>query len=300
MMSQERLNKCPLCKSGLFLNHREVTDFSISKENFLLCKCTSCNLVFTNPRPDEKNIGKYYQSEDYISHQNKSTNIINLLYKWVRNLTIKQKVKWLNQYTVKKGSLLDIGSGTGFFLNAAKQNNWKTWGIEPNKTARKIASNKKLKIMETIKDIQKNKKFDAITLFHALEHIHDLRKTSKKIVAMLHDDGTIFIAVPNYDSYDAKKYGNYWAALDVPRHLYHFNQAMINSFAEQVGLHVVAIEPLKFDSYYVSLLSQEYLNPKSNKLTRMVNAFINGYRSNSWAKKNNNNYSSLLYILKKK
>jgi SAM-dependent methyltransferase len=299
-MSQERLNKCPLCKSGLFLNHTEVQDFSISKEKFLLCKCSSCNLVFTNPRPDQKSIEKYYQSEDYISHQNKSTNIINLIYKWVRNVTIKHKVKWLNQYTEKKGSLLDIGSGTGFFLSAAKENGWNTKGIEPNDTARKIAKEKKLKISETIDDLKKNKKYDAISLYHVLEHLHDLRKTGKKIVNLLNDHGTVFIAVPNNNSYDAKIYGNYWAALDVPRHLYHFNIETFQTFADEVGLRIAGIKPLIFDSYYVSLLSEDYQNPKSGKLKKMANALLNGYKSNTWAKKNNNNYSSLLFILKKK
>lgn len=299
-MSQERLNKCPLCSSGLFLNHTEVQDFSVSKENFMLCKCTSCHLIFTNPRPDIKNIEKYYQSEDYISHQNKSTNLINILYKWVRNVTIKSKVSWLNRYTEKKGSLLDIGCGTGYFLSAAKRNGWKVYGIEPNDTARKIAADKKLKISENIDEFKKNKKFDAISLYHVLEHIHNLRKTGKKIVELLKDNGTLFIAVPNLASYDAKSYGTHWAAYDVPRHLYHFNQDTLKAFAEEIGLQIVAIEPLKFDSYYVSLLSENYLNPKSNKLVRMINAFIKGYKSNTWAKKNNKNYSSLLFILKKK
>lgn len=299
-MSQERLNKCPLCNSALFLNHQEVTDFSVSKEKFLLCKCTSCNLIFTNPRPDDKHIGKYYQSEDYISHQNKSTNIVNILYKWVRNLTIKSKVSWLNLYTEKKGSLLDIGCGTGYFLSAARQNGWKTYGIEPNKTARKIASAKKLKISENIGDFKKNKKFDAISLYHVLEHVHNLRKTGKKIVDLLQDNGTIFIAVPNNNSYDAKIYGTHWAAFDVPRHLYHFNQETIQSFAEEFDLKIIGIQPMKYDSYYVSLLSENYLNQKSNRFIKMIRAFINGYKSNTWAKKNNDNFSSLLYILKKK
>ena len=299
-MSQERLNKCPLCKSGLFLNHTEVSDFSISKEKFLLCKCTSCNLIFTNPRPDKNDIAKYYKSEDYISHQNKSTNIINYIYKWVRNITLKKKVYWLNKYSENKGSLMDFGCGTGYFLSAAKKNGWKTLGIEPNKTARKIAEEKKLKIKDNIGEIKKDKKFDAISLYHVLEHIHDLRKTGKKIVNHLSENGTVYIAVPNVDSFDASKYGTYWAAWDTPRHLYHFNQETVQKFADEIEMKIVGIEPLKYDSYYVSLLSEKYLNPQASSLKRMVKAFISGYKSNSWAKENNNNYSSLLFILKKK
>jgi 2-polyprenyl-3-methyl-5-hydroxy-6-metoxy-1,4-benzoquinol methylase len=299
-MSQERLNKCPLCKSGLFLNHNEVRDFSVSKEKFLLCKCTSCSLIFTNPRPDTKDIAKYYQSEDYISHQNKTTNFVNLLYKGVRNFTLKKKVSWLNKYSDDKGSLLDIGCGTGFFLSAAKKNGWKTTGIEPNKIARKIAAKKKLKIQESLEDIKKDQKFDAISLFHVLEHVHDLRKTGKKIVSHLNETGRVFIAVPNIESYDAVSYGTNWAAWDVPRHLYHFNQKTIQTFADEVGLEIIGQEPLKFDSFYVALLSEKSINAEKNSVKSMLKAFINGYKSNTWAKKNNNNFSSLLFILKKK
>jgi len=299
-MSQERLNKCPLCKSGLFLNHLEIKDFSISKENFMLCKCTSCQLIFTNPRPDKDGISKYYQSEDYVSHQNKTTNLTNLLYKWVRNITIKEKVKLLNKYTEGNKTLLDFGCGTGYFLAAAKNSGWKIQGIEPNKTARELSKSKKLKVKGKLEEIKKDTKFNAISLYHVLEHIHNLRKTGKNIVELLEENGTIFIAVPNNNSHDAKQYGSFWAALDVPRHLYHFNQDTIQVFAGKMGLKIVAIEPMKFDSYYVSILSENYLNPDKGTVTKLINAFINGYKSNSWAKKNNNNYSSLLFILKKK
>ncbi|MCL6258401.1 methyltransferase domain-containing protein [Aquiflexum sp. TKW24L] len=299
-MSQERLTKCPLCKSGLFLNHAELCDFSISKENFMLCKCTSCNLIFTNPRPDKISIGKYYESEDYISHHNKSTNIVNIIYKWVRNITLKKKVSWLNNYSHKKGSLLDIGCGTGEFLSLAKKNGWKISGIEPNKTARKIATKKKLSIQKNLEDIKKDQKFDIISLFHVLEHVHDLRKTGKKIISHLNDNGRVFIAVPNINSYDASSYGSFWAAWDVPRHLYHFSQETINAFAKEVGMEIVAQEPMVFDSYYVSLLSEKYLKPEINFLSKLINAYIKGYKSNAWSRKNNNDFSSILYILKKK
>ncbi|MCH6199148.1 class I SAM-dependent methyltransferase [Aquiflexum sp. LQ15W] len=298
-MSQERLNKCPLCKSGIFLNHTEIKDFSVSQEKFILCKCTSCDLVFTNPRPDKDNISKYYLSEDYISHQNKATNFINLLYKFVRNITIKKKVSWLNQYTHEKGSLLDIGCGTGYFLSAAKKSGWKTLGIEPNKTARNITKDKNLKVKSHLDQLKEDEKFDAISLYHVIEHVHTLKRTGKKITTLLKENGTVFIAVPNINSYDAKKYGSFWAAYDLPRHLYHFNQSTMQTFANQIGLKIIAVEPLKFDSYYVSLLSEKYINPNKGFIPKMINSIINGYKSNSWAKHNNNNYSSLLFILKK-
>ncbi|WP_373495185.1 class I SAM-dependent methyltransferase, partial [Aquiflexum sp.] len=173
-MSKERLTKCPLCKSGLFLNHTEVKDHAISNEVFLLCQCTTCKLIFTNPRPSLETISNYYESEDYISHQNKSNNLTNFLYKIVRKITIRKKVSLINQLNPAKGKLLDIGCGTGYFIKAASNQKWKVTGIEPNPIAREISINKKIKVFETVDQIRKDKKFDVITLFHVLEHIHEL------------------------------------------------------------------------------------------------------------------------------
>ncbi|EKB49211.1 bifunctional 3-demethylubiquinone-9 3-methyltransferase/ 2-octaprenyl-6-hydroxy phenol methylase [Cecembia lonarensis LW9] len=295
----ERLNKCPLCKSGLFLNLQEVVDHSISGEKFMLCQCSNCQLIFTNPRPDIEHIAQYYQSTDYISHQDQSNNLTNFIYKQVRKITIKQKVSWLNQYNEKKGNLLDIGCGTGYFLEAAAKNGWSVSGIEPDQTARKLAKNKKIKVKKSISELFKKDQYQCISLYHVLEHIHELRKTGKQLSKMLKNGGTLMIAVPNINSYDAKYYGPYWAGLDVPRHLYHFTPETIQQFAELVGLKIQAIIPMKFDSYYVSLLSEKYQKVKSNIIQQYSHGLITGLKSNLWAKNNQDNYSSILFILKK-
>ena len=296
---KKRLTKCPLCKSGLFLNHLEVTDYSISKEKFILCKCSHCSFVFTNPRPDIDSIGKYYEFEDYISHQDKSNNITNRLYKIVRNITLKNKIDWINTFHPYKGKLLDIGCGTGYFLKTAKKNGWSTTGIEPNDGAKTIAKSVDIDVHSDIEELQDGKKYDAITLFHVLEHIHSLRMTTKRIVKKLKSSGTLFIAVPNIDSWDSNYYKQYWAAIDVPRHLYHFDQNTFQKLAEEMGLKIVEIKPMVFDSYYVSILSEKNKNPDQSNIKTLWNALISGYKSNRWARSNKNNYSSILYILKK-
>jgi 2-polyprenyl-3-methyl-5-hydroxy-6-metoxy-1,4-benzoquinol methylase len=300
MKTTERLNKCPLCKSGLFLNHLKVKDNAISKEEFLICKCSKCTLTFTNPRPDQTNIGKYYISEEYISHKDKSNNLINVIYKLVRNFTIKKKVSILNHYTSQKRKVLDIGAGTGYFLAEAIKQDWKVLAIEPNQEARQQLSKKNIKAFESLSYIKKGKKFTAITLFHVLEHIHELRKTGKTINKLLEDNGTLFIAVPNLDSWDSNHYQENWAAWDVPRHLYHFNQKSIYNFAEEFGFHIIDTLAMPFDSYYVSILSEKHINLGQSSLIHLIKGLIKGWKSNKWAKKNNNNYSSLLFILKKK
>jgi 2-polyprenyl-3-methyl-5-hydroxy-6-metoxy-1,4-benzoquinol methylase len=195
---------------------------------------------------------------------------------------------------------LDIGCGTGYFLQEALKQNWRVRGIEPNEMARNISIEKNIKAHESLEGIKKDKKFDVITLFHVLEHIHELRKTGKQIVKHLKNYGTLIIAVPNLESFDANHYKTDWAGFDVPRHLYHFSKSSMHKYAEEIDMKIVEIKPMKFDSYYVSLLSENYQKPKSNSISRLLNGFKRGYISNKWAKSNDNNYSSLLFVLKKK
>jgi SAM-dependent methyltransferase len=299
-MPLEKLTHCPLCKSGLFLNHSEIKDHSISKENFYTCKCSKCDLVFTNPRPDADSIGRYYESPEYVSHQNKSNSLINLAYKLIRMYTIKKKVNQINAYFPGKGSTLDYGCGTGHFLKAAKADGWKVTGIEPNTTANKIANNHGVKTFHSLEEIKKSKTFDVITLFHVLEHIHSFRSTIKGLLKHLKEEGKLFIAVPNHESFDAKQYKEYWAAWDVPRHLYHFNQNALHKLADEFDLEIESTLPMVFDSYYVSILSEKYQNPSNSSIKNLLKGIQNGRKSNESASRNNNQYSSLLFILKKK
>ncbi len=296
----ERLNKCPLCKSGLFLNYTEIKDYTVSKETFIICKCQNCSLLFTNPRPKEEKIGPYYDFPEYYSHEKNNKSITQIVYNKVRDYAVTEKVKLISSLK-EPGKILDYGCGTGEFLQAAKLSGWNVKGIEPTPKARNQA-NQLLdgKVIENIELLDEKKKFDVISLFHVLEHIHSLRKTVKRIIKHLKSDGYILIAVPNPESYDAKKYGNDWAGWDVPRHLYHFNQTSLKNFEQLFDLELVKVNSMPFDSYYVSLLSEGYKNPKQNKLLNYVKAIKSGWESNKSAKPLTGQYSSNLYIFKKK
>jgi SAM-dependent methyltransferase len=295
----ERLIKCPLCKSGNILNHQLVKDHAVSKKEFTLCRCGDCELLFTNPRPTEEEIGPYYDFKEYYSHEDQVRSFTQWLYQKIRKSSIQRKVG-LIESLVKNGSLLDYGCGTGEFLQEAKKQNWSVQGIEPSEKARTQALGKlPTEVLATLDELPEDDTYDVITLFHVLEHIHSLRKTIKKLVIHLKSNSYVVIAVPNPESADAKHYGSDWAGYDVPRHLYHFSQKSMTTFQDQFGLELVRIEPLVYDSYYVSLLSEGYKNPNSGILTRYVRAFLEGYRSNQKAGKPGN-YSSNIYIFKKK
>jgi len=296
---KEKLSKCPLCKSALFLNDTQIEDYSVSHEKFQLSKCSNCELKFTNPRPTQNDIGPYYDFPEYYSHENKISNLTQAIYSYVRKYAVNSKVELFNTLKPAKGNLLDYGCGTGELVAKAKSEGWNVEGIEPNEKARKYASDKaQITIKKEFEGTEQ--KYDVISLFHVLEHIHELRKTVKKLVTNLESGGYILIAVPNPESFDAKKYGSHWAGWDVPRHLYHFNGKSMKIFANEFGLELEKVLPMKFDSYYVSLLSEGYQNPKQHILFRYWKSFISGRKSNSIAATQNNNYSSKLYLFKKK
>lgn len=295
----ERLSKCPLCKSGLFLNHSEIMDHAVSRESFVLCKCSSCDLLFTNPRPTQDTIGPYYNFPEYYSHEDEVKNLTQWIYQKVRSYSISTKIKTIEQLG-PKGSWLDYGCGTGELLNAAKKRGWKVAGVEPSDKARAQA-NKKLsgKVRPSLDEFKKDTSFDVITLYHVLEHIHDLRKTIKTIINHLKSNGYIIIAVPNYESWDGKKYGKYWAGWDVPRHLYHFNESSMKRFEEEFGLELKETQPMKFDSFYVSLLSEGYQDKQIGLISKYIKAFRAGLSSNR-AAKSPGQFSSNIFVFQKK
>lgn len=295
----ERLLKCPLCKSGNILNHLLVKDHAVSKKEFTLCRCSDCELLFTNPRPKEEEIGPYYDFKEYYSHEDQVRSFTQWLYQRIRKSSIQRKVQLITSL-VENGSLLDYGCGTAEFLTEAKRQQWTIRGIEPNEKARAKAINKlPNEILGALADVPELEAYDVITLFHVLEHIHSLRKTIKKIIGHLKSGGYMIIAVPNPESADAVHYRSYWAGYDIPRHLYHFSQNSMTALQAQFGLELVRVEPLVYDSYYVSLLSEGYKNPKTGLISRYFKAIIQAYRSNQKAMKPGD-YSSNIFIFKKK
>ncbi len=292
----EKLEQCPVCENATFNPFLSCKDYTVTQETFEILACESCGFKFTNPRPDEEALPKYYQSEEYISHSNKNNSLIHFVYKQARNFTIRKKVKLINRIG-KKGTILDVGCGTGEFLSTCKSDGWKIEGVEPSQVAvNQLVTLLNQQVYNAIFDVSHKNLADVITMWHVLEHVPDLNKTFEKINELLKTDGKLVIAVPNYPSYDATLYKELWAAYDVPRHLYHFDRNVMKNLLSKHSLEIKEILPMKLDSYYVSLLSEKYKNRKNN----YISAIANGYKSNKWAKKNNGEYSSLIYIIEKK
>jgi 2-polyprenyl-3-methyl-5-hydroxy-6-metoxy-1,4-benzoquinol methylase len=292
-------NTCPICGSDLIRKVLNAKDYTVSKESFDIFHCGGCSGRFTQNVPEPGQIGRYYQSQEYISHSETKKGLINRLYHSVRKITLRSKQNWVKAATgLKQGSLLDVGCGTGAFVHYMKQLHWEVTGVEPDDTARENA--KTLYQVDAL-PIEKlfdlpEAQYDAITMWHVLEHVHTLHAYLEQLRKLLKPGGKLIIAVPNYTSLDAEYYGEYWAAYDVPRHLYHFSPESMGVLLGQHNLEIVKKHPMVFDGFYVSLLSEQYKTGKS----RLVAGFFTGLRSYRRGLKQVDRCSSVVYECKVK
>jgi ubiquinone/menaquinone biosynthesis C-methylase UbiE/transcription elongation factor Elf1 len=293
----ETLFNCPVCSASTFKPFISCEDFTVSHETFHITECENCGLKITNPRPTEGDIIKYYESSDYISHSNTSKGIVNALYQIARRFTIKRKKRLIKSICPDGKSLLDFGCGTGEFLAVMKNDGWNSKGIEPGVTAREFAKNSHLLDVIEPQEMHKiaSNFFDIITLWHVLEHVHKLNESVEELKRILKDNGKLVVAVPNNNASEQLIYKQFWAAYDVPRHLYHFNVESIAQFFIKHKMTIVKTYSMPLDGFYVSLLSEKY---KKNKFgfihglyigtIALFKSFINKARS-----------SSLIFIIEK-
>jgi len=268
----------------------EVTDHNVTQQTFLLVWNKQRDMLITQPVPTD--LAPYYVTDKYISHQDEAQSLFQKLYQCVKKITIRQKGRLLSR-KVRKGALLDVGAGTGEFLQHMQQLGWDALGFEPGNDAHAKAKSKGLHLLDSLRSLPESH-FSAITLWHVLEHIPELEDHFKLFHQALQNGGLLLIAVPNFKSYDAQHYGRHWAAYDVPRHLWHFSEAAMKRLALEHGFVFEGSQPMWFDSFYVSLLSEQYQTGKMN----FVKAFLIGLYSNLKAVKNSE-YSSKIYFLRK-
>jgi len=271
-----------------------VKDHSVSKETFSLLYNKEYDILKTHPTPSLDILSKYYESEDYISHTDGKRTPFEKIYHVVKRNAIKGKVALISKQQQNKGQLLDIGCGTGDFLVEAKNQGWTILGFEPNSDAKALANQKGVLCTDDIFSLPENT-FDVVTMWHVLEHVPNLTDYIANLKRIVKPNGTIIIAVPNYKSFDAKYYNRFWAAYDVPRHLWHFSKTSIKRLFSDVDMDLKKVKPMWFDSFYVSLLSEKY---KKGKMS-FVKGFLVGLCSNvSGLFKSE--FSSHIYIIKNK
>lgn len=295
------LTCCPVCGSTQLEKAFDAIDYFSSGEAFPVSECSHCGFRFTNNVPDEEHIGKYYDSPEYISHSDTKKGITNKLYHFFRKRMLRRKVNIVARHiSGKPVRLLDVGCGTGYFIQAAQQKGWKVSGIEKDEKARQSAS---LRSGVDVKDnnalwSMEQSSYDVITLWHVLEHLEKLNETISKINEILSPKGTVVIALPNCSSYDAHFYKEQWAAYDIPRHLWHFTPVTVEKILAKHGLRVIKKIRMPLDAFYISMLSEKYKG--STTLAQFVRACLIGTIGFLKSLSDIGQSSSIIYIVKKR
>ncbi len=286
-ITQKELKKYMVCKDHL-----------VTKNDFTLLIDEETELLVTSPQPSPKEIGKYYESEEYNSHSAETKSVFDKVYEFVKTINLKSKYSIIEKNIVetqRNASILDIGCGAGDFLNFCKNKGWNVSGVEPTKKARDISERKLgIKIREELSlEHFEDSSFDVVTMWHVLEHRFDPIETVAELKRIVKPGGLIIIALPNYRSYDAKFYKQYWAAYDVPRHLFHFTKKTIEIIFAKNDLKLSEVYPMWFDSFYVSLISEKNMTGKMNPLRAIFIGFLSNIKA-IFSKE----ASSLIYVSK--
>lgn len=291
------ISACPVCDQSNFSVFKKVPDWLVSKEVFDIQQCASCGFKFTGNAPTEQEVGPYYNSEEYVEHSDTKKGIIYSVYHKAREIMLGYKLRKIQKLGVGK-KLLDVGSGSGYFLNHMKQNGYDTTGVEISEKARELCKSK-FDIDAHLPAVFLSKKldsdYDLVTLWHVFEHVYTYHEYFELFHSSLKADGRLILALPNSDSIDAKLYGEYWAAYDTPRHLWHFTPKTIEQFAAKRGFILEKKYRLPLDPFFNSMVSASY----KNTFTFLPITVLKGLWAYLVSLSSIDKSSSLIYVFKK-
>ena len=298
-MNKVSLEVCPLCGGTQLEPTLTCVDHYVSGEAFRLCRCRECGFLFTQDFPAEAEIGRYYDTPDYISHSDTRKGLVNTLYHWVRAYMLGRKARLVtDEAHCANGHLLDIGAGTGYFADTMQRRGWAVEAVEKNAAARAFAEEHfGLRMWpDDVLPALPEQEYDAITLWHVLEHMEHLNETWQCLRRLLAPRGVLIVAVPNCSSFDARKYGARWAAYDVPRHLWHFTPDTMQRFGAKHGFILSGRYPMPFDAFYVSMLSEKYLH----RSLPFARGLLTGAAAGLKALSHKEQSSSMIYVFRRR
>lgn len=291
------IDNCPVCQSNEFEHFMNVPDWLVSKKSFELSRCSKCNFVFTSNAPRPEEIGPFYESEEYVEHSDTNTGVIYGIYHYARQLMLGYKFKRIKDLTSGK-KLLDVGSGSGYFVNHMKNKGYDVTGVEISDKAVKLCSEKFGINAHSPKDFLANKldkDYDLITLWHVFEHVYTVDEYFKLFSESLAEGGALILALPNLTSKDAAMFKEFWAAYDTPRHLWHFSPNTLELLANNKGFTLERKYKLPLDPFFNSMVSASYMK----KFTFLPFTILKGLWSFTLSLFNIDKSSSLIYVLRK-
>ena len=294
------MEKCPICGHNEFEKVYDLDDYKITQETFSLQKCTHCTLIYTVDPPLGDNIGRYYESDDYLEHSNRKNDLFSRMYGWGRDLMFGYKYGILKKLGSEK-KILDIGAGSGYFLNFMRGKGYSVTGIEMSERARNHAKevhNLDIHPDEMFHNKAFKEKFDIISLWHVMEHLYDLNQVVKRFDELLNPNGHLVIALPNYNALEVEIYKKYWNGWDVPRHLWHFSPQSLKHLMNNHGFEIERMKMMPLDPLFNTLLTNKYR--QGNAVMNVLRMCTVGVMSLISGLFNVEKASSIIYVIKRK
>ena len=234
-------------------NSIETKDYLVTRESFVVEEKEN-GISFTYPVVADAEIDKYYNTTDYLSHSSNKT-LMSFFFDFFSKIMVKKKTSFMLQLGVVN-TYLDYGCGVGKLINSMNKKGVASYGYDTSSLAVSVCKNKSLSASSNLEDLPNQ--YDLISFWHSLEHVSDYVNVLNKTKQMLSKNGTVIVALPNYDSFDSKFYSKFWAAYDTPRHRVHFTKKGFIKAANKLGFEVVKTKPLFLDSFYISMMSEKY------------------------------------------
>ncbi len=298
-MKYQEFKPCPLCGASGQIPYAGCTDYTVSKEHYTLMRCPSCGMVYTLDPPSQDKMAQYDKLGLKLKLGDSPSGLIGKLYYRVRSYMLGRKAHIVESQSYRTaGTLLNYGAKTGFFSHRMERRGWKVISVEKYHEERQFSLEMFHHRMIDLNEMDKLRPgtFDVITLWHVFEHNPHPDKLLDRFYDLLRPGGILVMACPNICSTDAMHYGPYWAAYDVPRHLWHFSPTSLCNLVHKHGFTLMHHESMPFDSFYISILSEKQMRHKL--------AFIRGflYGLHSWlvSLSKRGKSSSLVYVFRKR
>ncbi len=240
--------KCILCGNEGRLLYSGLKDRLGNDDrewSFLRCAKEDCGLIWLAPRPGPEEVEELYP-ENYYTHEiTRETVGRKLIQKAKKSRIGKALGFYAYLHGVAPGRLLDVGCGSGYYLNEMRELGWRVEGLDPDEHAVRVAQEiYGLKVnLGTLEDIRlESDSFDVITVNHVLEHVLDPVQLIQECNRILKPNGLLLVSTPNYDSLGHRIFRDRWLSLDVPRHLYLFSEKNLKEMARSCGFGEIKLE----------------------------------------------------------
>lgn len=284
---------CSLCGGEELADSFLVQDFDFSNESFELQRCARCALGQTAPMPDQATLERYYSGSYYGSGVPKFTRLVEFITVLACRIRAKNILRHISKSQADSIRLrvLDIGCGRANLLQRLNEMGCECTGTERGEFPVDSRLDGITILRGSLDELNfKDRSFDAVILWHVLEHLRRPFETLDEIGRITDKAGIVAIAVPNFSSLQARWFKSKWFHLDIPRHLFHFDVENLSKALEKRGFTIQSVSTCSTEQnvfgFIQSLMNHFVLLGKPNRFYQLLKhspGILNKFKLGMWA-----------------